>query len=345
MDIDDIDDETEAMLLLAIVLDDDDDEEKGQKTKPIGPGRGNALAGYRQPYVLYPPSNVYQRLGIKKHLLTAYTVFLPADFEAFCSELESEWVKPRNGSACYRARKHDIFSSLIGTFAVIRCGHTLIQAEALCGIDKSLIYMDVWRNCMIINDVLDFEMKWPEDDEQLILVGMNDTFDSCIVIDCMDVVLKKRKDWFRFAFKSWKTGAGYRNMLAVDNKGEIRACLSIPAGTNNDQWVLKICDFFKKDSLAPGTSCLGDGAFTGNADFPVDKPFTKPQVRSQPDLQYYNDALAKSRNIVERVNGIVKMQWSILQQPYPFMTSSFPLVFRACCLLTNRFFRLYGYPQ
>ena len=96
--------------------------------------------------------------------------------------------------------------------------------------------------------------------------------------------------------------------------------------------------------LAQGHSVMGDGAFTGTEDFPVDKPFTKPQLETNPALTVYNDALAKYRNIVERVNGIVKMQFKILRQLYPYHPLTFPAVFRLCCLLTNRYFRLYGFP-
>ena len=340
MDIDDDD-----MLLLALILDDDDDEQKESSNKPAGPGRGNALAGRRNPYILHSKSNVYPRLSAKQHLLRSYTIFKPADFEKLCDELFSEWVKPRNGSCCYRSRKHDIYSSLIGTFSIIRGGLTLHQAEAMCGIDKSLIYIDLYRNCRIMNQVLDKEMCWPSHEEQLLLLGMNDTFDSCIIIDCMDCKLKTRSQWLRYLYVSWKTGVGYRNMLAVDLRGQIRACLSIPAGFNNDQWVLTVCNFFRKGSLVDGTTCMGDGAFTGNEDFRVDKPWTRAQVRSNPALQRYNDALAQKRNIVERVNGIVKMQWTILREAFPFEPCFFPMVFRVCCLLTNRYFRLYGYPQ
>ncbi len=54
--------------------------------------------------------------------------------------------------------------------------------------------------------------------------------------------------------------------------------------------------------------------------------------------------VSKHKNIVERINGIVCEQWQILQKEFEYRPSFFPLVFRLCCMLTNRYFRLYGYP-
>lgn len=222
----------------------------------------------------------------------------------------------------------------------------MTQVEGLIGVDKSVIHLDLYRNVKLLAELLDNEIEWPKTPEQVILVAYNDTFTSCIIVDCMDIGLKKRNVWYRFIYKSWKTNAGYRNLLAVDCKGEIRACVSIPAGFNNDQFVLCISDFMHQGALAAGHSIMGDGAFTGSADFPVEKPFSKPQVEKNPLLSLYNEKLREKRNIVERVNGIVKMQWRILRQQYPFQPTSFPLVFRVLCMLTNRYFRIYDcYPQ
>eukprot|EP00483_Globobulimina_turgida_P004487 UN04496 len=163
----------------------------------------------------------------------------------------------------------------------------------------------------------------------------------------MDIKLKKHtKDWYNFIYKSWKVGSGYRNLLAVDNKGEIRDCTSIPAGFTNDQFVLAAASFFRKNALLEGTTALGDGGFFGNSDFPMDTPFKKPQVAADNTgaLRIYNHAISVHKNIVERINGILKMQWRILRTEFPYRPSFFPLVFRCCCILTNRYFRLYGYP-
>lgn len=276
-----------------------------------------------------------------------YIIFQPKDFEELLAELKPLWMLPRNypKATRMRKRKHGIDASFISTFCVIRCGHTLHQAEGSCAIDEALIDIDVHRNVDIINNVLDYEMQWPSHEEQLYLVQVNPEFNSCLIIDCMDCKIQKcSSDWYGFIFKSWKVGQGYRNLLVVDNKGEIRAATSIPAGFNNDQTVLRICNFFRKGSLAPNTTAFGDGAFTGNSDFPIDTPFNKPQQKLNPWLKHYNRAISKHKNIVEHVNGILTMQWGILQKPFKYSPSFFPAVFRCCCLLTNRYFRLYGYP-
>ncbi len=75
-------------------------------------------------------------------------------------------------------------------------------------------------------------------------------------------------------------------------------------------------------------------------------PWRRQQVDADTTgaLKVYNRAVSKHKNIVERVNGILKMQWRILRTEFAFRPSFFPLVFRVCCILTNRFFRLYGWP-
>ena len=76
----------------------------------------------------------------------------------------------------------------------------------------------------------------------------------------------------------------------------------------------------------------------------MERPFTRRQRRDHPWLIDYNRALSEHKNTLERVNGIVKMQWEILQTPFKYQPSFFPAMFRCCCILTNRYFRLYGYP-
>ena len=270
----------------------------------------------------------------------------PDDFEDFIKEMHSEWMLPRDPNATQiRGRKHSIHSSVIGTLSVLRKGMALRTAEVFCGIDDSLIGIDVRRNVHIINKVFEYEIELPSHQEQLFLIGLNDTFDSCMVIDAMDIKIKKhRADWYHWIFASWKCKAAYRNLLVVDVKGEIREVMSIPAGFNNDQFAMTVSRFFRGETLAPGTSVLSDSGFTGNSQFPIDRPFTKPQLQLNPWLRQYNYQVSKHKNIVECVNGIVKMQWGILQKPFEYSPSFFPAVFRCCCILTNRYFRLYGFP-
>lgn len=287
------------------------------------------------------------QLKLKPEVCAKYIIFKdPKDFDEMLLELKDEWEKPRDTqSNQMRSRKHGIASSFIGTFCVLRCGQTLVEAEDTCLIDDSLIHIDVHRNIHLINRLLAYEISWPSHEEQLLLIGMNDTFDSCLLIDCMDIQIQKHPaDWYNFIFKSWKVGNAYRNLLVVDLRGMIRAVTSVGAGYTNDQFVLAVSNFFRQGSLAPNTSALSDGGFTGSADFPIDRPFTRAQRAINPWLIHYNQAVSKHKNTVERVNGIVKMQWEILQKPFQYQPSFFPAVFRCCCILTNRYFRLYGYP-
>merc|ERR1712228_79771 len=176
---------------------------------------------------------------------------------------------------------------------------------------------------------------------QLILINLNNDFESCIVLDCVDIKQQKHySDWLNYIYRSWKAGQGWRNLIAVDLKGEIRAVTSLPCGFTNDQFVLAASDFFKAGTLAPGTTAMGDGGFTGNNDFPIDRPFNKVQVKKNPLLKPYNKALSKQKNIVERIIGILLEQFQLLQNEYRYRPSFFPLLFRVCCMLTNRHFRL-----
>ena len=280
-------------------------------------------------------------------MIEKYIIFKdPKDFNDMLLELQTEWEKPRDpNSNQMRARKHGIAASFISTFCVLRCGQTLKEAEGTCAIDDALIHLDVHRNVRIINQLLEYEIAWPTHEEQLILIGLNDSFDSCLILDCMDIAIQKHpSDWYDFIYKSWKVDHGYRNLLVVDLKGEIRAVTSMPAGFTNDQFVLNVSNFFRAGSLAPNTSALSDGGFTGSSDFPIDRPFTRPQRDKNAWLIHYNREVSKHKNTVERVNGIVKMQWDILQKEFKYQPTFFPAVFRCCCILTNRYFRLYGYP-
>ncbi len=101
----------------------------------------------------------------------------------------------------------------------MRCGESLIQAEATCGIDDSLIHIDLYRNVRILAEQLEYEISWPSHEEQLILIGLNQDFDSCLIIDCMDIKLTNHtQDWYNFIYNSWKVEHGYRNLLVVDTK-------------------------------------------------------------------------------------------------------------------------------
>ena len=331
------------------ICDDDDDwllmkKIKESNAKQEYVGKGNARAGFRRPYVLYQPSDIYQRILSKGDIWHKYAIFEKEDFDELIEEIKMEWEKPRYGTQ-QRSRKHPIQSSILGTFGILRAGETLLQREAHCGIDDSLIHIDLYRNVEILVKQLEDEIYWPSHNEQVILIGLNEDFESCLIIDCMDIPLATNtKDWYRFIFKSWKCGEGYRNLLVVDVRGMIRAVLSIPSGFNNDQAVLKTAEFFRRGSLLPGSSALGDGGFWGSDEFPIDRPWTAPQTKSNPDLKHYNRAVSKHKNIVERVNGIVTGSFRILKKDFPYRPSFFPIVFLLCCQLTNRYFRLYGYP-
>ena len=64
---------------------------------------------------------------------------------------------------------------------------------------------------------MDYEIKWPTHEEQLLLIGMNDTFESCLLIDCMDIEIQKHPaDWYNY-FKSWKKDCVF-NLFVVDLK-------------------------------------------------------------------------------------------------------------------------------
>ena len=108
--------------------------------------------------------------------MSKYIIFKdPADFDALLWELKDEWEKPRDPSSNQmRARKHGIASSFIGIFCVLRCEQTLREAEGTCLIDDALIHLDVHRNLKIFNELLDYEMRWPSHEEQLLLIGLND---------------------------------------------------------------------------------------------------------------------------------------------------------------------------
>ena len=118
---------------------------------------------------------MYQ-LSQKPLVLKGFIIFEQNDFLELCDVLWEDWRLPRNGSSDIRQRKHGIESSLMGTFAAIRGGLTLYQIEGLLGIDHSLIYLDLFRNVKLLLKHLDHEMSWPSHEEQLILVGFNDTF-------------------------------------------------------------------------------------------------------------------------------------------------------------------------
>ena len=280
------------------------------------------------------------QLKLKQDLSQTVILFKDhKDFDEFIKEVKPEWIKPRPpNSTQYRSRKHPIEASFIGTFCVLRGGQSLRQTELTCSMDNSLIHIDIRRNVHIINNILDYEISMPSHQEQLYLLGLNDDFNGCIVIDATDIPIKKQTgDYYNWIYKSWKVKTGFRNLVIVDIKGEIRDCLSVPAGYNNDQAVLKMWRFFRGDTY-PGSTALSDSGFTGLDGFMIDKPFNKPQRTINPY------GVSKNKNIVECVIGIVKMQWGILRKPFEYSPSFFPAVFRCCCILTNRYFRLYGYP-
>ena len=325
-----------------MVLDDEDTECKKFELKP---GRGNAMNGQRNEYHLYQPSQAFLDLSIKADVWHHHVPFQPNDFIDICNETLPLWILPRKGGNQIRDRKHGIDASLIGSISTLRTGNAYLSTESVVKIDNALICTDFKRNLQLLCEVLEGEMQWPSANERLILCGFDDYFNSPVMLDCTDCKLMQshKKEWADMCY-SWKCKQGYRNMVVCDNKGEIRACASAPAGWNNDQFILRCCHFFQHGSLSPGEHALGDGAFHGNLDFPMHTPFTRPQVQATPWLEPYNKCLAERRQLIERINGILKAEFQILSKPFRWDKSLFPLVFRVCCLLLNRMFRLYGYP-
>ena len=308
------------------------------------PVRGNAIAGERKQYVLYPPSNAVNELSIKDDIWHRHIPFKKNDFIDICDLGRQRWEQPRFG-ATFRPRKHGIESSFIGTIGILRTANKLIDIEKAIGVDDSLIHIDFKRNLQILCDVLSDEMQWPDTNERLILCGFTDFFNAPLMLDCTDCKLKHHHS--RVLSKmvySWKCDQAYRNMVVCDNKCEISACASCSAGWTSDQGVLTCCNFFTHGTLSANENVLVDGGFWGNNDFPTHRPYTQVETDIEPDLQSYTSELAGHRQKTERLNGVMKKMWHILEQPFRFQHELFPLVFRACCLLTNRYFRLYGYP-
>lgn len=309
------------------------------------PGTGNAKSGQRQPYHLYPPSPVFSELSIKDNVWHNFVPFDVDDFLDICHECYADWILPRNGSNIIRPRKHGIESSLIGTFAILTKNHTFLSGEGLSKVDDALIYLDFEHNLKVLEKVLDYEMQWPDANERMLLCNLCENFNAPILLDCTDCKLLQTNDPIcNEMFYSWKCTQAWRNMIVCDTKGEIRATASVPAGWANDQTLLRCCEFFQNGRLSPHETCLGDGGFTGNNNFPIDRPFTEPQVANNPRLEAYNRALRDFRRLIERINGILKAMFRILHIEFRMKRHLFPLVFKVCCLLLNRYFRLYGYP-
>ena len=309
------------------------------------PGTGNAKNGYRKRYHLYEPSNVLAELSIKEDVWHHHIPFTIEDFYDICAEMYEDWILPRNGSNIIRPRKHPIESSIIGTISTLTQGNSFKTTEFGLKIDDSLIKLDFERNLTLMNRIFDYEMSWPNAQERMFLCLLNDDFESPILLDCTDCKLLQSHDRNTARmYYSWKCKQAYRNMIVCDNKGEIRAVASAPAGWNNDQSLLRLCDFFNTGFLSPNESAIGDGAFTGNQDFQIDRPFTQPQLANDPTLLSYNQAIAKYRQLIERINGSLKQMFKILSHEFKMRRHLFPLVFRVCCLMLNRYGRLYGYP-
>ena len=319
--------------------------EDEEKVQPPMFGKGNAKAGFRKPYHLYEPSKAFVDLSVKEDVWNNHVPFKKDDFIDLCRDTYPLWSLPRNGSNIIRPRKHGIESSLIGTFSVLAKSRSYKSVESIIKVDDALIAMDFKRNLLILEQVLRDEMKWPTAQERAILCGFTDYFNAPLLLDCTDCQFMQshNNEWSDMLY-SWKCTQGFRNMVVIDPKGEIRAVASAPAGWNNDQIFLQCCNFFKRGSLSNNEFALADGGFTGDDDFPIHRPFTRAQRRGNEWMVQYNIELAKHRRIIECVNGILKKKFKILEYPFRWDKKLFPLVFRVCCLIVNRRFRLYGYP-
>ena len=128
------------------------------------PGRGNAIAGERQPYTLYPSSNAINYLSIKDDVWHHYIPFKKNHFLGICDLSKQQWEQPRFG-ATYPSRKHGIESSFIGTIGILRTGNELKDIQQTIGVDDALIDIDFKRNLGIIADVLSDYMTWPDANE------------------------------------------------------------------------------------------------------------------------------------------------------------------------------------
>ena len=275
-----------------------------------------------------------------------FALFDPPEFEKLCGEIYPEWRKPRYGDQI-RPRKHPIEACLFAVMGCLTQAMTNKAMEVTVGMAASLIDIEFVRILKILDAHLDCRWGPMNDEEKLMCIG---AAKSCpwimYYIDGCDFPIELAFD--RWVYKTHKDNVkkqcAIRAQVIIDSYwGYFRGIEVEPAGMYNDQGMLQKSKWNQPGKLTDDHQYVGgDSGYYSTEHINVARPFTKDEMKKNPDLKWWNKAFNYDRGLIEHNFGDVHETFFIFDYPWRRDRHLFPLTLRVCLKLLNRYWSLDG---
>jgi hypothetical protein len=218
-------------------------------------------------------------------------------------------VKTRGG----RPPKYDYLNRLLFVLEWMANTSTGNKAEFDNGYAKTSIVEDKKHILRVINEVLESEVRWPDEEERAQLsAGYNGIFEGVVgIIDATEHYYKKNSDPQKEESDySGKAGTTTKKTLAViDKHGLFIWVEPLANGRRNDRDQWTSCDLYMDAGkyFKPWEKVAGDGAFKGHGPNVVSY-----DILDTDEKALYNLAFKEVRVGVENAFGRVQMWFPLL---------------------------------
>lgn len=206
----------------------------------------------------------------------------------------------------------------------------------------------------VLHDRLFRFILWPSKEQIQISLPMcfkNNTYRNCTsIIDCFEIFIKRPKNLRARAqtYSQYKHHNTAKYLISITPQGVISFVSRGWGGRASDRHITENCGYL--ENLLPGDLVLADRGFTVgdavglySAHLKI-SAFTRGKKQLHPSELEYSRGLAAVRIHVERVIGLVRNKYTILQSTIPISLcqtatpgelTSLDKMVRVCCALCN----------
>jgi len=315
------------------------------------PGRGRVA---RAPYRRHYPMDVYTALSARPDDFLRQCNFTIDEFDDLHAELKNSIRRPRNVQGKFKRLEQAVRKNfpcfmntenrLLMVLIALASGGKLKDIAARFGTSMGIVHLDLHHIIPIICRKLVTEIEWPSVLMRQGLRALTPAFPSVIgALDATTSEIRRPIRNERQYYRGDKPYHGIIHQMIVDNSGCILNVDGPALGRTADVAVYRRSAVGENPGLflSAGECLLADGGYPGNPEIII--PPTAPERKGNPLNAQYHREIQKHRVIVEHVFGRIQLLWKITHHKFPFSRSLQDLVFRACCLLTNRIGKLRGY--
>jgi len=314
--------------------------------------RGSAKSRYRRNV----PRDLYMEMCQRPHLFKLLSNFNRQEFDDLHDELQAAISAPRNIYAHFSEREQimrrrracsmSTQNRLLLILINLAGGNKYKDVSSRFNISIAVNHLDFYHIVPIIMEKISYEIQWPNVVERQMIQGTLPEFPDVIgILDATSGRIRRPTQQQQHYFRGDKPYHAIIHQIITDPTGCV---IDVDGGVPGRQNDLSVYDMSSigvhpENRLQPDEILMADGGYPGRGELLI--PPNQHEIKEDPSLAMVHRSFQRRRAVVEHVFGRIKMLWNIVQHRYNYKKEFYFIVFRTCCLLTNRIMRLRGYPR